>query len=125
MRGLKPAFGPIGAVFLARLRALIRMDSGPRPRAGSSIAKKDPSEAPCSFCIVVPRREARVLMLKSFLLFWDLRPFVDQFGGVEIILPVDFTCSSKFGEDGEIKEGRNGCCARSEERLRELVFRAN
>merc|ERR1719171_552165 len=24
---------------------------------------------------------------------------------VEIILPVDFTCSSKFGEDGEIKEG--------------------
>jgi len=24
--------------------------------------------------------------------------------GVEIILPVDFTCSSKFGEDGEIKE---------------------
>eukprot|EP00913_Durusdinium_trenchii_P031218 g29231.t1 len=25
--------------------------------------------------------------------------------GVEIILPVDFTCSSKFGEDGEIKEG--------------------
>merc|ERR1712151_62152 len=23
---------------------------------------------------------------------------------VEIILPVDFTCSSKFGEDGEIKE---------------------
>ena len=27
--------------------------------------------------------------------------------GVEIILPVDFTCSSKFGEDGEIKEGRD------------------
>ncbi|CAJ1398067.1 unnamed protein product [Effrenium voratum] len=25
--------------------------------------------------------------------------------GVEIILPVDFTCSSKFGEDGEVKEG--------------------
>jgi phosphoglycerate kinase len=25
--------------------------------------------------------------------------------GVEIILPVDFTVSSKFGEDGEIKEG--------------------
>merc|ERR1711862_946243 len=25
--------------------------------------------------------------------------------GVEIILPVDFTISSKFGEDGEIKEG--------------------
>eukprot|EP00438_Fugacium_kawagutii_P034273 Skav205202 [mRNA] locus=scaffold376:97111:102790:+ [translate_table: standard] len=25
--------------------------------------------------------------------------------GVKIILPVDFTCSSKFGEDGEIKEG--------------------
>jgi phosphoglycerate kinase len=24
---------------------------------------------------------------------------------VEIILPVDFTCSSKFGEDGEIREG--------------------
>jgi phosphoglycerate kinase len=24
--------------------------------------------------------------------------------GVEIILPVDFVCSSKFGEDGEIKE---------------------
>merc|ERR1740122_153068 len=23
--------------------------------------------------------------------------------GVEIILPVDFVCSSKFGEDGEIK----------------------
>merc|ERR1712050_779462 len=25
--------------------------------------------------------------------------------GVEIILPVDFTVSSKFGEDGEVKEG--------------------
>jgi len=25
--------------------------------------------------------------------------------GVEIILPVDFVCSSKFGEDGEIKPG--------------------
>merc|ERR1711877_51318 len=25
--------------------------------------------------------------------------------GVEIILPVDFTISSKFGEDGEVKEG--------------------
>merc|ERR1719482_2612628 len=25
--------------------------------------------------------------------------------GVEIILPVDFVCSSKFGEDGEIKTG--------------------
>merc|ERR1719378_1650897 len=25
--------------------------------------------------------------------------------GVEIVLPVDFTCSSKFGEDGEIKAG--------------------
>merc|ERR1719386_51369 len=25
--------------------------------------------------------------------------------GVEIILPVDFVCSSKFGEDGEIKAG--------------------
>merc|ERR1712186_154329 len=25
--------------------------------------------------------------------------------GVEIILPVDFVCSSKFGEDGEIKSG--------------------
>merc|ERR1712176_1293844 len=25
--------------------------------------------------------------------------------GVELILPVDFVCSSKFGEDGEIKEG--------------------
>ena len=25
--------------------------------------------------------------------------------GVKIILPVDFTCSSKFGEDGEIKDG--------------------
>ena len=30
--------------------------------------------------------------------------------GVEIILPVDFTCSSKFGEDGEIKEGRDPAC---------------
>merc|ERR1711862_65442 len=25
--------------------------------------------------------------------------------GVEIVLPVDFVCSSKFGEDGEIKPG--------------------
>merc|ERR1711937_736196 len=25
--------------------------------------------------------------------------------GVEIVLPVDFVCSSKFGEDGEIKNG--------------------
>merc|ERR1712151_1085507 len=25
--------------------------------------------------------------------------------GVEIILPVDFVCSSKFGEDGEVKSG--------------------
>ena len=25
--------------------------------------------------------------------------------GVELILPVDFICSSKFGDDGEIKEG--------------------
>merc|ERR1719464_369134 len=25
--------------------------------------------------------------------------------GVEIVLPVDFVCSSKFGEDGEIKSG--------------------
>merc|ERR1719223_2194034 len=25
--------------------------------------------------------------------------------GVEIILPVDFICSSKFGEDGEVKSG--------------------
>merc|ERR1712007_258547 len=25
--------------------------------------------------------------------------------GVELILPVDFVCSSKFGEDGEIKNG--------------------
>merc|ERR1711933_654499 len=25
--------------------------------------------------------------------------------GVEIVLPVDFVCSSKFGEDGEIKAG--------------------
>merc|ERR1712039_754045 len=25
--------------------------------------------------------------------------------GVELILPVDFVCSSKFGEDGEIKDG--------------------
>merc|ERR1712083_631773 len=25
--------------------------------------------------------------------------------GVELILPVDFVCSSKFGEDGEIKPG--------------------
>merc|ERR1719352_1698508 len=25
--------------------------------------------------------------------------------GVEIILPVDFKCSSKFGEDGEVKDG--------------------
>merc|ERR1719156_291727 len=25
--------------------------------------------------------------------------------GVEIVLPVDFTVSSKFGEDGEVKEG--------------------
>merc|ERR1712012_925028 len=25
--------------------------------------------------------------------------------GVELILPVDFVCSSKFGEDGEIKSG--------------------
>merc|ERR1719471_1765150 len=26
--------------------------------------------------------------------------------GVEIILPVDFVCSSKFGEDGEVKEAK-------------------
>merc|ERR1719390_199061 len=25
--------------------------------------------------------------------------------GVEIVLPCDFVCSSKFGEDGEIKSG--------------------
>ena len=25
--------------------------------------------------------------------------------GVELILPVDFVCSSKFGDDGEIQEG--------------------
>merc|ERR1719478_1569531 len=25
--------------------------------------------------------------------------------GVEIVLPVDFVCSSKFGEDGEVKPG--------------------
>merc|ERR1719442_33204 len=25
--------------------------------------------------------------------------------GVEIVLPVDFVCSSKFGEDGEVKTG--------------------
>ena len=25
--------------------------------------------------------------------------------GVELILPVDFVCSSKFGEDGEIQDG--------------------
>merc|ERR1712176_275088 len=25
--------------------------------------------------------------------------------GVEIVLPVDFVCSSKFGEDGEVKNG--------------------
>ncbi|CAE7910963.1 PGK2, partial [Symbiodinium sp. KB8] len=44
--------------------------------------------------------------------------------GVEIILPVDFTCSSKFGEDGEIKEGRNKRCARSStETLRACVSR--
>jgi len=28
--------------------------------------------------------------------------------GVEIVLPVDFVCSSKFGEDGEIKSGDMG-----------------
>ena len=60
----------------------------------------------------------------SMLLRVSVRSFVDQLAGVEIILPVDFTCSSKFGEDGEIKEGRNKRCARSStETLRACVSR--